>query len=383
MYINGDGSGMIGELWARQATMTRQAMMMPFDTLAWWQAVAGRKPPEWSSPNEVVLEAPFALLRDFSTASTAGDDGDDLVPTLIFPPMSGHASTIVDMAGQSQVQLCLAQGLSRVYAFDWLSATRETTHVTIDDRLAFIGKAVEAIAGEHGKVNLVGNCQGGWEASIWAALNPGRVNTLILAGSPIDTSVDIPYGLRGLIRWFQTAGETATAETLRAMVAFEGGVHRGLSQLSLFMMKHPAAHQLEHLRLYSRIREPEAVARFSRFYDWYFYPVDMSAALFQWCVPHLFVKNELYEGRLEIGGRRVDLRSITAPVFLLAGEQDDITPPRQQLHMANVVGSERVEKYTTPGGHLGVFIGHRSQATVWPQMLSQVRELSGSRTRVP
>ena len=356
---------MICELWTRWA-------MLPFDTLAWWQAVTGRKPPEWSSPNEVVLEAPFAMLRDFSTG------GDDVVPTLIFPPMAGHASTIIDMEGQSQVQLCLARGLSRVYSFDWLAATRETNDVTIEDRMAFIGEAVEAIAGERGKVNIVGNCQGGWEASIWAALNPERVNTLILAGSPIDTSVDITPDLLPLIRWFQAVGETATAATLRAMVAFEGGVHRGLSQIGFFAMMHPAAHQFGHLRLYNHIREPETVARFRRFYDWYFHPVDLSGALFRWCIPHLFVNNELYEGKLEVGGRRVDLRSITAPVFLLAGEEDDITPARQQMHMANVVGSERVEKYTTPGGHLGVFIGHRSQATVWRQMLARVLELSDS-----
>jgi hypothetical protein len=71
-------------------------------------------------------------------------------------------------------------------------------------------------------------------------------------------------------------GETATAATLRAMVAFEGGVHRGLSQIGFFVMMHPAAHQFRHLRLYNHIREPETVARFRRFYDWYFHPVDMS-----------------------------------------------------------------------------------------------------------
>jgi poly(3-hydroxyalkanoate) synthetase len=132
--------------------------MLPFDTLAWWEAVACRKPPQWSSLNKVVLEAPFALLRDFSTG------GGDVVPTLIFPPMAGHASTIIDMAGQSQVQLCLARGLSCVYSFDWLGATRKTSDVTIEDRIAFIDKSVEAIAGERGKVNIIGNCQGGWEA---------------------------------------------------------------------------------------------------------------------------------------------------------------------------------------------------------------------------
>ena len=35
-------------------------------------------------------------------------------------------------------------------------------------------------------MNLVGDCQGGWLATIYAALHPERVNTLTIAGAPID-----------------------------------------------------------------------------------------------------------------------------------------------------------------------------------------------------
>ena len=35
-------------------------------------------------------------------------------------------------------------------------------------------------------MNLIGDCQGGWLAAIYAALYPERVNTLTLAGAPID-----------------------------------------------------------------------------------------------------------------------------------------------------------------------------------------------------
>ena len=37
-----------------------------------------------------------------------------------------------------------------------------------------------------GRVNLIGDCQGGWLATIYAALHPERVNTLTIAGAPID-----------------------------------------------------------------------------------------------------------------------------------------------------------------------------------------------------
>jgi poly(3-hydroxybutyrate) depolymerase len=35
-------------------------------------------------------------------------------------------------------------------------------------------------------VNLIGDCQGGWLATVYAALRPEPINTLTIAGAPID-----------------------------------------------------------------------------------------------------------------------------------------------------------------------------------------------------
>src|SRR6266568_1039685 len=164
------------------ARVMAKAIAVPADTALWARETTSRKPPQWHSRNEVVLASPFALLRDFS----AGDD--DVVPTLLFPPLAGHASCIIDKKGQSQVRLCIMMGLAKLYSFDWLSATTATKDITEDDRLDFITRAVDLIAGPEGTVNLVGDCQGGWEAALWAAMHPDRVNTLMAAGAPIDTS---------------------------------------------------------------------------------------------------------------------------------------------------------------------------------------------------
>jgi poly(3-hydroxyalkanoate) synthetase len=138
------------------ARVMAKSIPMPVDTALWAHETTNRKPPTWASRNEVVLAAPFALLRDFSV----GDD--DVVPTLLFPPLAGHASCIVDKKGQSQVQLCITMGLTKLYSFDWLSATNATKDTTEADRLDFITRAVDLIAGPEGKVNIVGDCQGGW-----------------------------------------------------------------------------------------------------------------------------------------------------------------------------------------------------------------------------
>jgi len=119
---------------------------------------------------------PVARLRDFTDGYT-----DDVVPTLVLPPQAGHDSCIVDFSPrQSQMQVIRAAGLTRAYALDWIGATQATKDTTVDDYLRVIA---EAIAHVGGPVNLVGDCQGGWLATIYAALRPEDVHTLSIAGN--------------------------------------------------------------------------------------------------------------------------------------------------------------------------------------------------------
>jgi poly(3-hydroxyalkanoate) synthetase len=343
-----------------------KATAVPVDTALWGHETTNRKPPQWHSRNEVVLASPFALLRDFSV----GDD--DVVPTLLFPPLAGHASCIIDKRGQSQVQLCIKMGLTKLYSFDWLNCTTATKDTTEADRLDFITRTVDLIAGPEGKTNIVGDCQGGWEATLWAAMHPERVNTLIVAGAPIDTSAGngparklmpilIPHGNMGLYQ---------------AMVKAYGGIVPGISNVMGSIAMDPATHVAAHLRLFWHVHDREYLDHFSDFYDWYLHPVNLPGKPYLWAVEHLFVKNEMFKGELKVAGKTVNLRSITCPVFLLGGEQDDITPWQQVHNMRYAVGSLLVRWYLAPGGHLGLFIGHRSQAEYWTPILAQVRELS-------
>ena len=348
------------------ARVLAKAIAVPVDTALWAHETTNRKPPQWHSRNEVVLAAPFALLRDFSV----GDD--DVVPTLLFPPLAGHASCIIDKKGQSQVQLCVTTGLAKVYAFDWLSCTSATKDTTEADRLDFITRAVDLIAGPEGTVNLVGDCQGGWEATLWAALHPDRVNTLIVAGAPIDTSAGNGPANK-LMPILIPRGNMAL---YKAMVKAFGGIVPGINNVLGSIASDPATHAAEHLKVFWHVQDREYLDQFSDFYDWYLYPVNLPGQLYLWAVEHLFVKNELFNGELEVAGTTVSLRSITCPVFLLGGEQDDITPWPQVHNMRYAVGSSLVRWYLAPGGHIGLFIGHRSQAEYWTPILAQVRELS-------
>ena len=343
-----------------------RAMAVPADTARWARETTSRRPPQWHSRNKVVLAAPFALLRDFS----AGDH--DVVPTLLFPPLAGHASCIIDTRGQSQVQLCITTGLAKLYSFDWLSCTTATKDITEADRLDFITRAVDLIAGPEGTVNLVGDCQGGWEATLWAALHPGRVNTLLVAGAPIDTSA----GNGPAQKLMPIVIPRGNMALYKAMVKAYGGIMPGINNVLGSIASDPATHVAEYLKVYMHVQDREYLDHFSDFYDWYLHPVNLPGKLYLWAVEHLFVKNEMFKGELEVAGQTVSLRRITCPVFLLGGDEDDITPWQQVHNMQYAVGSSLVRWHLAPGGHIGLFIGRQSQAEYWTPILAEVRKLS-------
>jgi len=340
----------------------------PLDFMRWTALAAHRERPTWSTPHEVVFEAPLARLRDFSVAGAPRG----LVPTLVLPPQAGHDSCIVDYShGQSQMQTIVAGGLKRAYTMDWRGATRETADSSVEDYLDVIDRAVEHCGS---KVNLIGDCQGGWLATIYAALNPERINSLTIAGAPIDFHAGEPV-IGDCLNWLAPAGDLHFYE---ALVAAGGGVLKGRHMLSGFVMIQPGAEVSRQLELLSHLDDREHVARYREFEDWFKYTQDIPGRFYLWIVEHLFCDNALIDGELQVGGRTVDLGVLDMPLHLLAGAADHITPPDQVFALADYVSTppDRVLRRISTGGHLGLFMGHESLAEHWPPLVERVLQES-------
>ena len=343
----------------------------PLDVPRWLELTLRRRPPAWTTPNEVVFEAPIARLRDFSTSSRRG-----LVPTLMLPPQAGHDSCIVDYSSeQSQMRTILSSGLTRALSLDWIGASTETAGASVEDYLDVIDRAVEICGG---RVNLIGDCQGGWLATIYAALNPGRVNTLTLAGAPIDFHAGEPV-IHEVLRYLAPGGDLRFYE---AVVAAGGGVLKGDQMLAGFVLIQPSAEISRQLELLAHLDDRAYVDRYCEFEDWFKHTQDIPGGFYLWIVEHMFRDNALVAGALEIGGRRVSLASIDMPLNLLAGATDHITPPDQVFAIAALASTppELVLRDVTGGGHLGLFMGHESLRDHWPPLLAHVLEHSAPRS---
>jgi poly(3-hydroxybutyrate) depolymerase len=346
----------------------------------WLALTSDVRVPTWSTPHEVVWESRVARLRDF-TGTRGGTGVSDVIPTLLLPPQAGHSSCIVDYSpDQSQVGAMLDAGLTRLASLDWLGATEQTKDAGIEEYLATLSRAADTLTVDRdtesdGRINLVGDCQGGWLAVIWAALNPERINTLTIAGAPIDYHCGEPV----LHDWVRALAPDGGIDTYRNIVERSGGVLPGASMLAGFIALKPENEVDRRLQLLSNMHDPAYVERYREFDTWFRWTQDIPGAFYLWIVEHLFQKNSLIKGELEIGGRKVDLGAITAPLFLFAGETDHITPPDQVFALADHAGSTESARAISSGGHLGLFMGRESLREHWPPLLQAVAALSTTR----
>ncbi|MDE2361099.1 MAG: alpha/beta fold hydrolase [Hyphomicrobiales bacterium] len=331
------------------------------------QKIAAPPPPEWATANRVLLDMDTMRLRDF------GPPVNSDLPVLIDAPYAGHSSTIADYdKGQSLVETLLASGLKRVLVADWKAATPEMKDFDIDKYLAEINAAVDDLGG---RVALVGLCQGGWMSSIYAARFPSKVRALVLAGSPIDTHAgDGP--LKQMV-------ESLPASFYDNLVDAGGGLMRGQTMLAGWKNMHPTEQFLgKYIDLYANLGDESYLKRTETFERWYENPVDLPGRYYLQAIKRLFRDNELARGAFVALGRRVTLKDVSCPLYLLAGEADDITTPEQVFAAAKLVATPpgEIEKRVVPGGHIGLFMGARTLAETWPLVGNWLQRATGTGT---
>jgi poly(3-hydroxyalkanoate) synthetase len=227
--------------------------------------------------------------------------------------------------------------------------------LTIDNYLAELNVAIDEIGAP---VDLVGLCQGGVMALIYAARFPSKVRKLVLAGAPVD--LDAGASLL-----------SATARNLPLGVFDEIarlGEGRVLGQRVIDLWG-PALHgQDASVALQIEPRDDsESAALLERFRSWYDWTVDLPGAYYHEIVLWLFKENRLAEGRFVALGRQIDLGEVRHPLFFLVARDDELVAPEQLMAARRLVGTrpEDIESAEEPCGHLGLFVGTKSLHDGW------------------
>ena len=315
------------------------------------KAAIGRKPePSWTTPHAIALELATARLRDFSTRP-------DGVPTLVCAPYALHGAVIADFApGHSLVETLREAGLHRVYLTEWRSAGPDMRFLTIDNYLADLNVMVDALGPP---VDLVGLCQGGWMALVYAARFPGKVRRLVLAGAPVD--------VRAGHSMLSDCTENIPLSTFAEMVRLGEGRVIGSRVLELWGPALAAEESVQVLQLADDIDDTQARELERRFAEWYGWTLDLPGAYYLQVVSWLFKENRIAQGSFPALGRTVDLADIDIPVFLMAARDDTLVAVPQLLATASLVSTppQAIETIVEPCGHLSLFVGRETLHRAW------------------
>jgi poly(3-hydroxybutyrate) depolymerase len=318
--------------------------------------------PPWATKNRVLLELDTMRLRDFSPPGSK----PERPPVLIDAPYAGHSSTIADFGtGQSLVETLQAGGLAQVLVTDWKGATPAMKDFGIDRYLADINVAVDDLGGT---VDLIGLCQGGWMSAMFAARFPGKVRSLVLAGAPIDTDAG-----NGAIK---NLAHTLPLSFYEEMVAAGGGLMLGQTMLAGWKGMNPEEQYLgKYLELYEHIEDKNYIERTEAFERWYENPVDLPGVYYLQAIQQIFKENRLAKGQFVALGKRVSLKDVVCPAYLLAGSEDDITTKEQVFDAEKYLGTPKgqIVKKLAAGGHIGLFMGKKTLTECWPEIARWIK----------
>ena len=304
--------------------------------------------------DEVYVEGRLRLLRYRPVVEHPAP-----IPLLIVPSLL-HRYYLLDLVpGRSMVEYLVGRGLD-VYLLDWGTPGPQDRSTTFDQYIVgALRRAVQrvrAVAGSE-RVSLLGYSMGGTLAAIFAALYGRYVANLIAVAAPIDFHDD---GI--LSQWARKDrfNVDLVVDTLGALPA-------ALMQASFRMLK-PTYQIAQQIALAEQFGDMEAVQDFLAMQFWIDDNIPFLGEAYRTYIKELYQENHLVEGRLVVGGRRVDLGQIEAPLLTVVAAKDCICPPASSMPLNDLVCSADRQILELPGGHTGSVAGAGAPGHLWPQL---------------
>lgn len=297
------------------------------------------------------------------------------VPVLLAYALVGRYQMIDLEEERSFVRKLLAQGLD-VYLVDWGLPTRAQRWLTMDDYVSgYLDDCVDEIRRRAGvdAINLLGICQGGVFSVCYAALFPHKVKNLVLTVTPIDFHGDkiSPDDGGGYMNLWARA---LTPEDIDAMVDTMGSASGEMVGFS-FLMMNPIGNITKYTTELVEILDDEAkLLNFLHMERWIAdRPATPGEVMRQW-FKDLYQGNKLVRNELMLGGRRVDLRNIKMPVLNVYADGDVVIPTACSRGLDGCFGTEDYSELAVPGGHIGTFVGGKSQKILAPSIAQWLKE---------
>ena len=300
------------------------------------------------------------------------------VPVLILYAFVNRYYILDLQPDKSVVKKLLDEGLD-VYIIDWGYPTGADRYLTLNDYVnGYLNNAVNKVRELSGsdKITLFGVCQGGTLSLMYTALHQEVVKNLVTLVTPVNFDTD-----KGLLHvWAKNLD-------VDKIVDYYGIIPGDFLNMG-FLLTDPFRLTIDkYVGLFSRIecedediacklRNEETVKNFLRMEKWIFDSPDQAGEAYRQFMKDCYQKNLLIKNEMKIDGHRIDLKKITVPVLNVMAETDHLVPNEASLPLTGVIGSKDTETLVFPTGHIGIFVGSKSQKEVVPKIAAWLKPRS-------
>lgn len=304
--------------------------------------------------DEVYTEGKLRLLRYRPAVEQPAP-----VPLLIVPSLINRYYLLDLVPGRSLVEYLVGRGLD-VFLIDWGTPGPEDRSTTFDQyitgALRRATQRVRAISGQD-RISMLGYSMGGTFTAIFATLYGRYVANLVQLAAPIDFHDD---GIMSQWTRKDRFNVDLVVDTLGAMPA-------ALMQASFRMLK-PTYQIAQQIALADQFGDTEAAQDFLALQFWLDDNIPFLGEAYRTYIKECYQENHLVQGKLVVGGRRVDLSQIEAPLLTVVATRDMICPPQSSKVLNELISSPDRAILELPSGHTSIVAGHDAATQLWPQL---------------
>ena len=299
------------------------------------------------------------------------------VPVLVVYALVNRYYILDLQPDKSVIKKLLNEGLD-VYVIDWGYPSGSDRYLTIDDYVnGYLDNCMDKIREIHKipKVTLMGVCQGGTFSIMYSALHPEKVKNLVTLVAPVDFNTD----KCSLNVW-------ARSLDIDKIVDYYG-IIPGDFLNAAFLLLDPFRLLIDkYIGMFDKIdcendeiclkANEENMRNFLRMEKWIFDSPDQAGEAYRQFIKDCYQKNLLIKNEMEIGGKKINLKNIKMPLLNIMAEFDHLVPNEESKPLLDVVSSTDKEEVIFPTGHIGIFVGSKSQKNVCPYIAQWLKTRS-------
>ncbi|HQX43312.1 MAG: class III poly(R)-hydroxyalkanoic acid synthase subunit PhaC [Saprospiraceae bacterium] len=286
-------------------------------------------------------------------------------PVLVsFAIMNRH--DVLDLQpDRSLMKKLLDEGLD-IYIMDWGYPSKADRFLSMEDYiLGYMDDAIDFIRNAHkiDKIHKMGICQGGLFSMIYASIFPEKLKSLTTYVAPYDFK---NANCNMLFKWTKYVD-------VDTMVNTQGIISADMLNNAFSMLK-PSMDIAKFFGVLEMMDDRDKLMNFLRMEKWKNDCPDLSGEMYRKYIKDLFRDNKLVNGEFELDGKIVDLKNMTVPFLNVYATEDNIIPNESTVSVMDKIGSKDKQLYAFPGGHIGVFVGAKSQKELAPSVAKWVIE---------